>query len=94
MSRINTITITERANLGDYQHRECVLNASIDETESEIAACIRAVQLASWTVHYPERLHEYNKQKALLTSEDDKIKAYAEKYVARFEEAEAEVVNA
>ena len=91
MSRANTITITERVNLGDYQHRECCLNVTVNETESEMDACLRAVKLASWTVHFPEREAEYNKQKGLLTSEDEKVKTYAEKYVARFEALRAEI---
>lgn len=91
MSRVTTFTINERKNLGDYQHRECTLNIAVDETESEVAACVRGAKLASWAVNFPERETEYNKQKGLLTSEDEKVKTYAEKYVARFEALQQEV---
>ena len=89
--KIGTIKIMERKNLGDYQHRECELTATIDEGENESEAIKRTAALVSWHLNLPERQREYQTQKALLTSEDATVKAKAEKYVAHFDKAKAEV---
>lgn len=86
--KLTSITITERKNLGDYQHREAVLTGLIEESESELDAIDRITKLTSWAVHYPERALEYEKQKGLLNSTDEKVKDFATKYVAKFEETQ------
>ena len=83
--KIGTIKILERKNLGDYQHRECELTATIDEGENESEAIKRTTALVSWHLNLPERQREYQTQKALLTSEDATVKAKAQAFCERFE---------
>jgi hypothetical protein len=89
--KIAQIKYGQKKNLGDYQSRDLEIVGIVEENESDADAINGIAKMVDYYLNKPERLAEYNKQKALLTSEDDKIKSYAEKFVARFEELQAEI---
>jgi len=91
--KITNIKVLERKNLGGFSHREIELSGVIDDGESESAAIKRLSQFVSWHLNLPERSAEYDRQKKILADEssDDKAKAKATLYIAKFEEAQAEV---
>ena len=89
--KIAQIKYGQKKNLGDYQSRDLEIVGIIDENESDADAINGIAAMVDYYLNKPERLAEYNKQKGLLTSEDEKVKTYAEKYVARFEEVKAEI---
>ncbi len=89
--KIAQIKYGQKKNLGDYQSRDLEIVGIVEENESDADAINGIAKMVDYYLNKPERLAEYNKQKALLTSENDKIKSYAEKFVARFEELQAEI---
>lgn len=89
--KIAQIKYGQKKNLGDYQSRDLEIVGIVEENESDADAINGIAAMVDYYLNKPERLAEYNKQKALLTSEDEKIKSYAEKYVARFEAVKAEI---
>ena len=89
--KIAQIKYGQKKNLGDYQSRDLEIVGIVEENESDADAINGIAAMVVYYLNKPERQAEYNKQKALLTSEDEKIKSYAEKYVARFEAVKAEI---
>lgn len=89
--KIAQIKYGQKKNLGDYQSRDLEIVGIVEENESDADAINGIAAMVDYYLNKPERQAEYNKQKALLTSEDEKIKSYAEKYVARFEAVKAEI---
>ncbi len=89
--KITSITYEQKKNLQNYESRTITLTSIVDENESDADAINGIAAMVDYYLNKPERLAEYNKQKGLLTSEDEKVKTYAEKYVARFEEVKAEI---
>ena len=91
--KITNIRVTQRLNLGDFQHRELELNGVVDEDESDSAAINRITAKVVWHLHRPERELEYKKQSAILADKksDEKALEHAKRYVARFDEAKAEI---
>lgn len=89
--KITSITYEQKKNLQNYESRTVCLSAIVDENETDADAINGIAKMVDYYLNLPERQIEYNKQKALLTSEDEKVKTYAEKYVARFEVVKAEI---
>lgn len=89
--KIAQIKYGQKKNLGDYQSRDVEIVGIVEENESDADAINGIAKLVDYWLNKPERLAEYNKQKALLTSEDEKVKGYAEKFVSRFEALQAEI---
>ncbi len=91
--KLTNIKILERKNLGDYQHRDVELSAVVGEDESDSDAVARVIRLVTWHVHAPERKAEYAKATATLADENanEAAKAKATRYIARYDEAKAEV---
>jgi len=89
--KIAQIKYGQKKNLGDYQSRDLEIVGIVEENESDADAINGIAKMVDYYLNKPERLAEYNKQKALLTSEDEKVKGYAEKFVARFEALQAEI---
>jgi hypothetical protein len=89
--KIAQIKYGQKKNLGDYQSRDLEIVGIVDENESDADAINGIAAMVDYYLNKPERLAEYNKQKGLLASEDEKVKTYAEKYVARFEAVKAEI---
>lgn len=89
--KIAQIKYGQKKNLGDYQSRDLEIVGIVEENESDADAINGIAAMVDYYLNKPERLAEYNKQKGLLESEDEKVKTYAERYVARFEAVKAEI---
>ena len=89
--KITSITYEQKKNLQNYESRTVSLSAIVDENETDADAINGIAKMVDYYLNLPERQIEYNKQKGLLTSEDEKVKTYAEKYVARFDALKAEI---
>ena len=89
--RVTQIELKQVKSLGNYESRALALTGVVDETENDTQAIEKMQKMVEWHLHLPERQIEYDKQKALLNSEDEKVRTYAERYVTKFEEAQAKI---
>lgn len=92
--KIAQIKYGQKKNLGDYQSRDLEIVGIVEENESDADAINGIAAMVDYYLNKPERLAEYNKQKGLLESEDEKVKTCAERYVARFDAVKAEIEGA
>lgn len=91
--KITNIEFKEVKSLGNYESRALSIGAVLDEGESEADAINHLSAAVRWYVNKPEREIEYKKQSAILADKksDEKALEHAKRYVARFDEAKAEI---
>ena len=69
--KMTAIKLMERKNLGDYQHRELEIQATIEEGESEATALNRLAKQVRWYLNKRENEIEYNRQRKLIEGENE-----------------------
>ena len=91
--KFTQIELKEVKSLGNYESRALTITAVIDEGENEADAVNRLTRSVRWYLNKREAEIEYAKHVKILADEnaDEKAKASAARYIARYDEAKAEI---
>ena len=91
--RITELKLSERKNLGDYQHRELTITTVLDDNESESDAVNSLLRKVIWYVNKPEKAKANAHNKAIVEANQDaeavaKGQSAVERYEAQLKEIE------
>jgi hypothetical protein len=91
--KITELKLSERKNLGDYQHRELTITTVLDDNESESDAVNSLLRKVIWYVNKPEKAKTNAHNKAIVEANQDaeavaKAKSAIERYEAQLKEIE------
>ena len=91
--KITSITGTQKATTGEYEHLVLVIAANIDEEDNAAEAATDLTDFLDWFARKPIRDAQAHKQRAIVADETTtpEAKAKAEGWLAKYEARKAKV---